>query len=83
MKSVKLPIAEVSQYCKAYVAAEVISAKEDFQEALSAVQVRLEKQEALLKTDLGRWRGVTRKGRALTVYPFHLPFYKSLPMMQL
>ncbi len=59
VKSAKLSIAEVSQDCEARVAAGVVSAEEDFQEAvrsvfeaLSTLQVRLEEQEELLESEL-------------------------------
>ena len=59
VKSAKLSIAEVSRDCEERVAAGVVSAEDDFQEAVSAMfealstlQVRLEEQEELLETEL-------------------------------
>ena len=59
VKSAKLSIAEVSRDCEERVAAGVVSAEDDFQEAVGAVfealstlQVRLEEQEELLETEL-------------------------------
>ena len=59
VKSAKLSIAEVSRDCEEHVAAGVVSAEEDFQEAvrsvfeaLSTLQVRLEEQEELLESEL-------------------------------
>ena len=59
VKSAKLSVAEVSRDCEERVAAGVVSAEEDFQEAvrsvfeaLSTLQVRLEEQEELLESEL-------------------------------
>ena len=59
VKSAKLSIAEVSRDCEERVAAGVVSAEDDFQEAVGAVfealstlLVRLEEQEELLETEL-------------------------------
>ena len=59
VKSAKLSVAEVSRDCEERVAAGVVSAEEDFQEAvrsvfeaLSTLQLRLEEQEELLEAEL-------------------------------
>ena len=64
VKSAKLSIAEVSRDCEERVAAGVVSAEEDFQEAvrsvfeaLSTLQMRLEEQEELLESELEEEEG--------------------------
>ena len=61
VKSAKLSIAEVSRDCEERVAAGVVSAEDDFQEAVSAVFEAL----STLPGSFGRTRGITgnRTGR--------------------